>query len=60
MTNITAMFIYCQNLYKKLIVGIIISKKGICGKWSEYGKDDKLLCDRDMRLFPAIKTGTHS
>ena len=34
--------------------------RDMCGKWSEYGKDDKLPYDRDMCIFPAIKTGTHS
>ena len=32
----------------------------MCGKRSEYGKDDKLTCDRVMCILPAIKTGTHS
>ena len=24
--------------------------RGTCGKWGEYGKDDKLPCDRDKVL----------
>ena len=23
----------------------------MCGKWSEYGKDDKLPCDSDIHIF---------
>ena len=34
--------------------------RGMCGKRSEYGKDDKLTCDRVMCILPAIKKGTHS
>ena len=29
--------------------------RGMCGKWSEYSKDDKLPCDRDICIFLRLR-----
>ena len=29
--------------------------RGMCGKWSEYGKDDKLPCDRYICIFLRLR-----